>query len=242
MSKIDQISDKNTTWCFQSEPAVAFDKRLFDIEWVQQQGLVSGTPNAGRGNAHFLKVDGFDLVLREYLRGGLVRHVNTRHYLWQGLQQTRAYRELHMLAKCVSKGLPAPVGYGCKIQRDGLFYTASLITHKLDGVTFAERLSTDAVSSDAWAAVGGTIALFHNAGIWHADLNAHNILITQAGAVSLIDFDRALEYLPAKLPAQSNVQRLHRSLLKEAGKSGYEFNASGWAALLGSYEDAVSFK
>ena len=236
MSKIDQLSDKNTTWCFISEPANTFNKRLFDIEWLHQQSLITGAPKGGRGNTYFLNIDGTELVLREYLRGGLIRHVNPRYYLWRGLQHTRAFRELHMLSNCVFKGLPTSVGYACKVDRRGLLYTASLITYKLEGSTLAEMREN--VPELVWQRVGTTIASFHNEGVWHADLNAHNILIDgDSSEVSLIDFDRARE-LPPNAPAmQSNIARLHRSLIKEAGKGGYDFNADGWAVLLQAYDE-----
>lgn len=248
MSKIDHLSEKNTTWCFLA--AATLNKRLFDIEWLHQQGLVTGAPKAGRGNTIFLNIDGTELVLREYLRGGLIRHINPRYYLWKGLQQTRAFRELNMLNSCVSKALPVSIGYACKIERRGLFYTASLITYKIKGKTFADVLANKGihfndvnVSEQVWQSIGKAIARFHNEGIWHADLNAHNILIDNGDngmngdfvEVSLIDFDRARE-LPPNAPAMhSNIDRLHRSLLKEAGKGGYRFDTEGWASLLQAY-------
>lgn len=249
MSKIDHLKEKNTIWCFLAGPstsptttAKALDKRLFDIEWLQQQGLVTGAPKAGRGNTIFFSVDGTELVLREYLRGGLVRYFNPRYYVWKGLQQTRAFRELHMLSCCVSKSLPVSVGYACKIERRGLFYVASLITHKLDGVTLADQLAKNDsnVPKQLWQNIGKTIARFHKEGIWHADLNAHNILIdSDLVEVSLIDFDRARELVPMAAAMKSNIARLHRSLLKEAGKGGYSFDAEGWASLLQAYRECV---
>ncbi|MEE9333891.1 MAG: 3-deoxy-D-manno-octulosonic acid kinase [Granulosicoccaceae bacterium] len=250
MSKIDQVSDKNTTWCFLSDPtnspATPLNKRLFDTEWLHQQGFVAGRPKAGRGNTLFLNIDGTELVLREYLRGGLVQHLNPRYYLWKGLQSTRAFRELDMLNNCIAKGLPVSIGYACKIERHGLFYTASLITHKLEGLTFADLLANCSISVNSanvpeqvWQSIGKAVARFHSEGIWHADLNAHNILV-QSGVngneVSLIDFDRARTLLPKAPAMKSNIARLHRSLVKEAGKGGYSFDAGGWANLLQGYE------
>ena len=234
MSKIDQLSDRNATWCFITEPATSFNKRLFDIGWLRQQDLITGTPQGGRGNTYFLKVDGAELVLREYLRGGLVRHLNPRYYFWRGLQRTRAFRELQMLSHCDSNGLPVSIGYACKVERHGLFYTASLITRKLAGSTLAEAHGT--VPDQVWRSIGNTIARFHNEGIWHADLNAHNILIDD-DIVSLIDFDRARKLEPNAPNMKANIARLHRSLLKQALKGDYEFNADGWAMLLQAYRE-----
>jgi len=243
VSKINQLSDKNTTWCFVSEPTASYNKRLFDLQWLHQEGYVTGTPSGGRGNTFFLDVEGSALVLREYLRGGLVQHINPRLYCWRGLQHTRAFRELHMLSYCAAKGLPASLGYACKVERRGLFYTAWLITHKLQGSTMADVLGThDTRLADRdWQNVGKTIARFHNEGVWHADLNAHNILM-DGDVVSLIDFDRARTVAPNSPKMKTNISRLHRSLLKEAGKGGYDFNSQGWATLVQAYEESSNAK
>nr|AIA86950.1 CAZy families GT30 protein [uncultured Idiomarina sp.] len=65
----------------------------------------------------------------------------------------------------------------------------------------------------------------HEAGVWHADLNAHNILLDTAGQPWLIDFDRARDYgepLAHQLRV-ANMQRLRRSLEKVAGAQGSAF-------------------
>jgi len=239
MSKIQQLNDTNTIWCFVSEPNVTFDKRLFDLEWAQEQGVVTGKPEAGRGNTHFLTIDGTDFVLREYLRGGMVSRVNQRNYIWQGLEHTRAYKELQMLNTCIGKGLPVPAGYACKVVRNGMFYTASLITYKLDGVTMAQKLEAG-LTSGQWQNIGSVIAQFHAQGIWHADLNAHNILINENNAVAVIDFDRAREHSPFAPPMDANINRLQRSVAKEARLHNYSVDNDGWAALLNAYQEGKS--
>ena len=54
---------------------------------------------------------------------------------------------------------------------------------------------------------------FHDAGVFHADLNARNILLAGI-TVYLIDFDRARIGSPSVVNAKRNLQRLHRSLEK----------------------------
>src|SRR6185312_24099 len=59
----------------------------------------------------------------------------------------------------------------------------------------------------------GVVGRFHRAGIWHADLNAHNVLVSPAG-LHLIDFDRGRQRAPAAGWRLANLRRLRRSLLK----------------------------
>jgi 3-deoxy-D-manno-octulosonic acid kinase len=228
---------------------------LFDPLWLERSGLITGHALAGRGSTCFLYVAGHKLVLRQYRRGGMVRHFNKRHYVWQGLEQTRAMREFELLRQLEVLGLPAPRPYACEVNRCGFLYTASLITRILPGHTLAEFFTTgdrqpDArLTDDVWAEIGICVRRFHDAGVWHADLNAHNILINGT-QVALIDFDRAcLKTVrePAGNPRrqtkqpgaqrwrEANLQRLHRSLHKVAAGSSTTMQAEQWQSLISAY-------
>src|SRR6185437_2153524 len=89
----------------------------------------------------------------------------------------------------------------------------------------------------AGCGTGALVARFHRAGIWHADLNAHNVLVTSS-ALHLIDFDRGRLRVPAEGWRLANLKRLHRSLLKlGAAAQGEEaFRESIWTPLLDAYE------
>jgi 3-deoxy-D-manno-octulosonic acid kinase len=76
------------------------------------------------------------------------------------------------------------------------------------------RLNEQGLPMRDWAEIGRVIRRFHNAGVWHADLNAHNVLLDANGAVTLIDFDRARFRPPAKRWREVNLARLLRSLNK----------------------------
>ncbi|MGH7487911.1 MAG: lipopolysaccharide kinase InaA family protein, partial [bacterium] len=65
-----------------------------------------------------------------------------------------------------------------------------------------------------WHAIGACIRRFHDAGIYHADLNAHNIMLDNKDAVYLLDFDRGERRTPVILWQQANLARLSRSLRK----------------------------
>ncbi|MFI4878332.1 MAG: glycoside hydrolase family 20 zincin-like fold domain-containing protein, partial [Steroidobacterales bacterium] len=61
----------------------------------------------------------------------------------------------------------------------GLFYGADLITRRIaNAQTLAECLAAGRLDSELAEETGALVARFHRAGIWHADLNAHNVLVT----------------------------------------------------------------
>ena len=240
-------------WRYIENPQFEFDRSLFDTSALRRQGLVRGSAAAGRGNTVFFSVNNQPLVLRHYYRGGLVRHLSKQHYIYTGMGRTRALREFDMLVHLHGSSLPAPQPYACRVQRHGVMYQASLITHRLPGSTLSERLLTQAdasaqgpLSDNIWQAIGSAIARFHQAGVYHADLNAHNVMLDDERGVMLIDFDRSrVRPLPLQ-PASAgwcldNLQRLARSLTKlarhdssgclneEAMRRGFDLCKTQWA-------------
>ena len=214
-----------------SSPTGVFDAKCFDPVALEKQGLTDGMALAGRGNTVFFTLLNQALVLREYRRGGLARHISKMHYAYLGMHRTRALREFDMLVYLHEQGLPAPQPFACRVLRKGLFYTASLVTHRLPGSTLAEHLlsiddlsSSQVDSDELWRDIGRQIARFHAAGIYHADLNAHNIMLDKSAGVFLIDFDRSgLRAVPADPTCSGwcldNMNRLERSLMKIAASS-----------------------
>lgn len=204
-----------------------FDPDCFNEVSLDEQGLLISKATAGRGNTFFFRWHKHILVLRHYRRGGLIRHFVSRHYCYTGARRTRAAQEFSMLTQLHLKGLPVSQPYACRVDRAGLFYSASLVTFRVAGKTIAERLlSNGCLSFDErnneilWRALGSVIARFHNAGVYHADLNAHNILLDEDGHIVLIDFDRARfrkvnEQRDWRL---ENIRRFERSLKKIAGQ------------------------
>jgi 3-deoxy-D-manno-octulosonic acid kinase len=157
-------------------------------------------------------------------------------------------REFSILEWLETLGLPAPLPLAVKISRDGWRYRASLITRQLPGQTMASLLSgAGEVSSEQWADIGICIARFHTVGLWHADLNAHNILVATAtsdtlGDVALIDFDRARQRaLPRKTAGgwqRANLDRLRRSMLKCS--TDPDLVQISWETILESWSDALT--
>lgn len=191
----------------------------------------------GRGGVAIVATPAGECVLRHYRRGGLVAALMGDHYLWTGADRTRPFREFRLLAEIARLGLPGPHVVAARYCRRGLFYVADLLTRRIvDAQTLAECLAAGRLDGELAEEAGALVARFHRAGIWHADLNAHNVLVTPE-QLYLIDFDRGRLRTPDETWQQSNLQRLRRSLLKLGAASHGEaaFEKGIWQPLLYRY-------
>lgn len=185
--------------------------------------------NRGRGSAWRLTVNGEPAVLRHYQRGGLMARMNRDRYLWQGALQTRAYREFDLMLRLSDRGLPVPRPIAARASRHGLSYRAAILTRYVEH----RGALSDLPHQAAWHAAGAAIARLHAAGVWHADLNVHNILIDADNRAWLIDFDRAQEGVSDRSRLQDNLSRLLRSVRKVCP----ELIEPLWPVLLDGYAD-----
>jgi len=234
-----QASNGRVFWRHRDNPNPAFHAQLFDPAWLKQNHCIVNSASAGRGSTHFLRVDDSQLVLRQYRRGGLVRSISDESYIWTGLKRTRAWREFDVLEKLEQHALAAPRPYACMVIKTKLSYTASLITYFLPGTTLAEHICTGNLSSETWYAIGQRIRQFHDLGVYHADLNAHNILIDEQGTVTLIDFDRAKFISPNARWTTSNLSRLKRSLNKIGSSGPVSYDQTSWQVLIEGYKSST---
>ncbi|MDE1892908.1 MAG: 3-deoxy-D-manno-octulosonic acid kinase [Xanthomonadaceae bacterium] len=191
----------------------------------------------GRGGVAVIETPAGECVLRHYRRGGLVAALLGDRYLWHGAARTRPFREFRLLAQIARLALPGPGVVAARYVRRGMFYRADLITRRIAAAqTLAECLAAGRLDAGLAAAVGELIARFHRAGVCHADLNAHNVLVTAHG-LYLIDLDRGRFRTPARRWQQANLRRLRRSLLKlgAAPAGAAAFEAQVWQPLLTGY-------
>ncbi|KQX99815.1 3-deoxy-D-manno-octulosonic acid kinase [Rhodanobacter sp. Root480] len=196
----------------------------------------------GRGGVAVIDTPAGECVLRHYRRGGLVATLMGDRYLWRGAVHTRPFAEFHLLAEIERLGLPGPTPVAARYCRQGAFYTADLITRRIaDAHTLAERLAAGQLDGALAEAVGTLVARFHREGIWHADLNAHNVMVS-GDALFLIDFDRGRKRARQAAWQQANLQRLRRSLLKLGAAAGDEsaFDRELWQPLLRGYRRTMS--
>ncbi|RAN81285.1 3-deoxy-D-manno-octulosonic acid kinase [Bacillus sp. SRB_336] len=204
--------------------------------WRERDAL--RTQAGGRGGVAIIATPVGECVLRHYHRGGLVASLMGDRYLWTGADRTRPFAEFRVLAEVVSLGLPAPAVVAARYCRRGLLYSADLITRRIaDASTLAECLAAGRLDGELAEESGALVARFHRAGVWHADLNAHNVLVAPDD-LYLIDFDRGRLRTPARAWQQANLLRLRRSLVKLGAASAGEaaFEEAIWQPLLYRYQ------
>ncbi|WP_053981391.1 3-deoxy-D-manno-octulosonic acid kinase [Marinagarivorans algicola] len=210
----------------------------FEPDYWQSSNSITGH-TTGRATTYFIKHATFKgLVLRHYYRGGMVRHFLKDRYLYTGLKNTRAYAELEMLEKVQQWGLAAPKAVAGLVQRRGLFYRADLLMEQIPNARdLFQELKSSRLSASTWQSIGRTVAQFHQHGVYHADLNCHNIMRDNTGKIWLIDFDRASLKPTGTGWAAENIGRLYRSLTKELERSPpFYFDDTQWEAFLAGYD------
>lgn len=210
---------------------VSFNSR----EWAQRSSIVGFAE--GRGTTFFIQHQGRDFVLRHYQRGGLIAKISEDEYLWTGLRFSRPWREWVLLQQMQEKGLPVPIPAAVKVERKGVFYKADIMMHRIPNArTLMDILIANELAEGHWIAIGSIIRRFHEKGVYHADLNASNILLDEGGRCFLIDFDRGRIRNPKLKWQKENLQRLKRSLNKASNNQKiFYFSESNWRTLLRGY-------
>jgi 3-deoxy-D-manno-octulosonic acid kinase len=186
----------------------------------------------GRQSVYFLRAESERWVLRHYRRGGWAAALSKDRYLWLGPERTRCLREWRLLAELRRRGLPVPAPVAACYLRSRLAYRADLITLALPpSRTLADAITGAMLDASQWRAIGATLARFHAQGVRHADLNAHNVLLTQ-DAVYVLDFDRGRLQVRGAWE-QAVLARLRRSLQKIQGqRPQVSFGEREWRWLL----------
>src|SRR5690606_16335297 len=137
------------------------------------------------------------------------------------------------------QGLPVPRPCAAYYNRTGLFYRADILVELIPESSDLATLLGERhqLSADQWQRVGEAIARMHAKGVYHADLNCHNILLDANDKVWLVDFDKCERRRMGTWQRQ-NLQRLVRSLRKERNKlAGFTWQLSDWQQLITGYEN-----
>ena len=231
--------------CFFNKTLITdFNAEMLSPIYWQQKDAITGSAQ-GRGTTWFVAYNDnnntqHDWVLRHYYRGGLIGKIIKDSYWFNGLANTRAASEFALLRHMQALKLPAPEPIAYRIIRHGLTYQADLLSGRIQHAQdLVAILSEKALADDVWHRIGATIKRFHHHGIYHHDLNSHNILLDDKEQVFLIDFDRGeLRTSPVDTRwKKANMARLQRSFLKELNKlAQFYFTDENWQALMSGYQ------
>jgi 3-deoxy-D-manno-octulosonic acid kinase len=226
-----------------AEPTLQIFDRDYHINQSPQQNKsesnLSGVQQGGIGRAPVIYFSQGEksFVLKHYFRGGAVASILKDRYLGFNIIKSRAFREFRLLKKMNGLGLPVPIAVAAHVDKGMLSYRADLITEELKQTeTLSDVLSNRMLADENWQKIGRCIKRFHQHDIYHADLNARNILLTKSIEIYLIDFDNSYIRLGSSSWKMANLSRLKRSLLKFKNNiDGFNFNEDNWSALLVGY-------
>ena len=154
---------------------------------------------AGAGNrqsAYRLDLgDGVELFARRGRRGGLIASILSDVYV--GITP-RPLTELAVTVEAVRRGIPVAEPMGAMIEwLSPVLYRGFFLTRAVRGMTLWECLKTDddpTVRTHVLGQARAVIEAMHDKGLFHADLNLHNLLVTQARdsfSVVVVDLDKS---------------------------------------------------
>ncbi|MEO7774950.1 MAG: 3-deoxy-D-manno-octulosonic acid kinase [Steroidobacteraceae bacterium] len=215
-----------------------FSVPWFEPRYWQAHDAIVGEAR-GRGRALIVKCSNGQLLLRHYFRGGLVAKLSRDRYLWRGENATRPFHEWRLTHRLHRAGLPVPAPIGARYLRHGATYDGDMLTEFLPQTeSLAHRFVAGTMRMSSWIAIGRMLRRFHDFGLCHADLNAHNILLRDEEQAFLIDFDRGSLRKPG-LWRDGNLVRLRRSLEKlDDALPASRLSEAEWHSLLSGYREA----
>jgi Lipopolysaccharide kinase (Kdo/WaaP) family len=182
-------------------------------------GSAEGAGNRLSGFALKLE-DGTELFVRINRRGGLIRLALKDLYV--GIRP-RPLRELAVAAEAWRRSIPVAEPIGAMVEWVAPFvYRSMFLTRALAGMTLWEFLCIDddaLVRAHVIEQARQVIDKMHRLGLLHADLNLHNLFVTQSHenfAIAILDLDKARLFqdpVPARM-RERNFARLRRSARK----------------------------
>lgn len=199
-------------------------------EILRRLGALGSGSESGAGNrqsAFRVNIAGApEIFARRSRRGGIMASILDDIYLGTN---PRPLSELALTVEAMNRGVPVAEPMGAIVEWiSPALYRGFFLTRAMPGMTLWEFLLTDddpVVRSHVLEQARAAIETMHTKGLSHADLNLHNLLVTQAGesfTVMILDLDKSRLYDSPLPPAmrRANLQRLARSARKldPAGK------------------------
>jgi 3-deoxy-D-manno-octulosonic acid kinase len=155
------------------------------------------------------------VVVKQYARGGVIRHVNREIHLRMG--RPRSAREMAWLQNVRRLGIRAPHPVAWADDGARLFYRCWLITRTIpETVTLAQvALQNPPRAAAAFPDVCRQMALLVANRVHHTDMHPGNVLLDNRAKVFFLDFDKAARHHGSlrRLAAKYR-RRWHRAVIK----------------------------
>lgn len=237
LDRFEVVRNSDATALVRSDFRRAFDRHGL-LSCPAVRAAAAADLSGGRGSAWILPTRSFgDVVVRPFRRGGWVRRFVERRYI----VGARAFEELEVTERLHREGAPVPEVLAAVQERirPGPGYSACIVTRRISGTAPAAEALARASRGELRVLmedIGRAIRRCHEAGGWHADLNAWNLLVPAARpdlGVTVIDWDRG-RLMPrgvSERARRANLSRLARSLRKLELAAAIE----AWPALEAGY-------
>lgn len=214
-----QLTFAQGAMCYDSGRVTLPSPALFDPALPESNAVA--VKQGGRQAAWFVDGEFGRAVLRHYRRGGMMARISKDRYIWRGAKATRSIAEFQILCRMLEAGLPVPRPIAAAYWQSGLTYRAAILIERIEQTRTLTEVVRKAPLPDQTAhQVARVIFAMHEAGFWHADLNAYNILLDHHGKAWLIDFDKGRQGPVPNDKRVQNLRRLRRSLQKVASHAG----------------------
>ncbi|HAS23007.1 3-deoxy-D-manno-octulosonic acid kinase [Idiomarina loihiensis] len=222
---------------YDSDIFETIEDKHFTAQYWQQQKSIAGN-STGRATVWFIQQGDLGLLLRHYYRGGLVGKINKDRFLREPAEKSRAIHEFDLLLKLREIGLPVPRPVAARMEKTAVFsYKADILVEVIPGAVDVFRLLREKkLSAELWQKLGSVIKELHDTGVYHSDLNCHNLMLDDKDKAWIVDFDKC-DFRENGDWKEANIQRLLRSLRKEKEKNEtfYWKESRDWPELLTGY-------
>ncbi|MCK7459355.1 3-deoxy-D-manno-octulosonic acid kinase [Idiomarina aminovorans] len=222
---------------YDSDIIETIEDKYFKAQYWQQQKAIAGN-STGRATVWFIQQGDLGLLLRHYYRGGLVGKINKDRFLREPADKSRAIHEFDLLLKLRELKLPVPRPVAARMEKTGVFsYKADILVEVIPGAVDVYRLLKERqLSAELWQKLGNVIKQLHDTGVYHSDLNCHNLMLDDNDKAWIVDFDKC-DFRENGDWKEANIQRLLRSLRKEKEKNEtfYWKESRDWPELLTGY-------
>ena len=157
---------------------------------IGQLSIPHSVIRKGRGGIKILSVGDKLLACRKYIHGGLLRGITGDIFF----SEKRAARELEITMYLEKNLLPVVSPYGYISERRCCAKSLFLVTFLKENIGDLLEFLKTAGKKERLRAIKSLARLLFEMGrlgVYHPDLHLQNVLVTKAGSLILLDFDKA---------------------------------------------------